>query len=191
MKKRLPRLVRTWSDPYTGPPKHDVPPDSPVIMSRPAGAYAVGVTALATMLGASTPAWAHRAADTPAMFSAGLVVSSHLHGVTVFVSLLFGALVALIGLGLRRPRRLVWFLAILVLVLAFQAGFHAAHHMGGSDQCVVALATAHLVASPVEVVTVDPVTTPRLRDVLSTPAVQITRHRPVPHEGRAPPHSTV
>jgi hypothetical protein len=142
------------------------------------------------MLGASTPAWAHRAADAPALFSAGLAASSGLHGV-IIVSLLFGALVALIGLGLRRPRRLVWFLAILLLVLAFQAGLHAAHHIGGSDQCVVAMATAHLVASPVEVVTIDPVTAPRLRATLSPPPVQVTLHRPAPHEGRAPPHSTV
>jgi hypothetical protein len=160
-------------------------------MRRPARAYSAGVTALLAMLVASTPAWAHRAADAPAMFSAGLAATSGLHGGTAAVSLLLGALVALLGLGLRRPRRLVGFLTILLLVLAFQAGLHAAHHVGEPDQCVVAMATAHLVASPVEVVTVDPVAAPVLHAALLTPPVRVTLERPAPHEGRGPPGSTV
>ena len=103
-------------------------------------------------------------------------------------------LAARIGLGLRRPRRLAAGLAILLLVLTFEAGLHAAHHVGEPDRpatCVVAMATAHLVGSPVEVVTVDPGAAPLLHATPPAPSVQVTLHRPAPHKGRAPPHSTI
>ncbi|HXJ78740.1 MAG TPA: hypothetical protein VMS64_08685 [Candidatus Methylomirabilis sp.] len=160
-------------------------------MKRLARQYLVGATALLGVLLASMPSSAHQAASAPAVLSATVTSSPAVDDNTVTLGLLLLAFAALIVVGFRWPRRLVAPLAILLLVLAFQAGLHAAHHMGGADQCVVALATAHLVASPAEVVTVDLVAAPRFHAAPSAPLVQVTLHRPVPHEGRGPPHSTV
>jgi hypothetical protein len=143
---------------------------------------------------APTPSWAHQAVTAPAVSAATVTYSSAPHDDTVIASLLFAALVALIGSALRRPRRLVAGLTILLLVLTFEAGLHSAHHVGELDQsaaCVVAMATAHLVGSPVDAVTVDPVAAPLLHATLSAPPVRVPLHRPTSHKGRAPPDSIV
>ena len=142
--------------------------------------YIVGAAAFLVLLLAPTPSWAHEAVRAPAQSATDAAWNAAPHDDTVIASLIFTALAALIGFSLRRPRRLVASLAILLLVLTFEAGLHSAHHVGEPDQsaaCVVAMATAHLVGNPVEVVTVDPGAAPLLHATPPPPSVQVTLHR--------------
>jgi hypothetical protein len=79
-------------------------------------------------------------------------------------------------------------------VFAVEAGVHSVHHVGDPVQaaaCTVAAATAHLVGSPVDVVGIDPIIALALDGVTWSPPTRALLHRPAPHEGRAPPASTV
>jgi hypothetical protein len=146
------------------------------------------------LLGA-TSSWAHQDARASAVTAAASVTEGPgLPGGTDGGALLFAALAAGIGFGLRRPRRVAAGLVILLPVLAFEAGLHSVHHVGAPHQaaaCAVGVATAHLAGNVVEVVTVDPIAAPSLHTALPAPSAPVALHRPSPHEGRAPPASTV
>lgn len=160
-------------------------------MKRPGLVDVLGCAVGAMLLG-STTAWAHGPA-TSAAPGVGINATSDL-AAAADSALLLGVLAVGIALSLCRPRRLVAGLAMLVLVLAFEAGLHSAHHVGAPREaaaCSVAVATAHLSGSPVEAVTLDPDAAPVFRGELPGPRAPVARHRPVPHEGRAPPASTV
>lgn len=116
-------------------------------------AYIVAAAAFLVVLLAPTPSWAHETVSAPALSATDAAYRAAPHDDTVIASLIFTVLAAPIGFGLRRPRRLAAALAILLLILTFEAGLHSAHHVGEPGQsatCVVAMATAHLVGSPVE-----------------------------------------
>jgi hypothetical protein len=84
--------------------------------------------------------------------------------------------------------------AIVFGVFAVETGVHSVHHMGDPIQtaaCTVAAATAHLAAGAVDVVVFDPIIALAPDSVLWSPPTRALLHRPSPHEGRAPPASTV
>jgi hypothetical protein len=163
---------------------------------RPERTYTVGATAFLVAVLGPASSWAHQAVSASAVLRASVTEWSGLPGDSDSNSdgLLLAALAAGIGLALRRPRRLAAGLVILLLVLAFEAGLHSVHHVGDADHaaaCAVGVATAHLAGNPVEVVTIDPIAAPSLDTALPAPPAPVTLHRPAPHEGRAPPASTV
>jgi hypothetical protein len=160
-------------------------------MKRPGLADALASATGAILLGPMT-ASAHGPATSSAPAIAVRATSDLAAAATS--AILLGALAVGIALGLRRPRRLVAGLAMLVLVLASEAGLHSAHHVGAprdAAACSVAVTTAHLSGSPVEAVTIAPDAAPMFRGDLPARRVAVARHRPAPHEGRAPPASTV
>jgi hypothetical protein len=149
------------------------------------------VAALLVMVFGPVSAWAHDAVRIPYERTPGLYASIDPSG---RACLLLAAILIGTRFGLRRPRGLVAGVAIVFGVFAVETGVHSVHHMGDPIQaaaCTVAAATAHLVGNPVDVVGMDPIIAPALDSVPWFPPTRALLHRPSPHEGRAPPASTV
>jgi hypothetical protein len=163
-------------------------------MRRPGFTHTVGAAAalLVVLLGPLS-AWAHEAGApvTSGAISSGWAARP---GDADLGGLLIAAVALGIRFGLRRPRRLVPGLVILLAVFAFEEALHSAHHLRDPLQaaaCKVAVATAHLAASPLDAVDVHPIITPPLHPLLSTQPTAVALRRPAPHEGRAPPAASI
>ena len=115
-------------------------------------------------------------------------------GLAGMAGFLLAAAAVAIGLGLRRPRRMGAVLAVVFLVVfAFEAGLHSAHHLGDplrAAACTVAVATAHLAAAPLDAVSIEPPNAPVLRAGRSAEPTPVTLHPPASHDSRAPPALT-
>jgi hypothetical protein len=131
-----------------------------------------------------SPSWAH---DRPAPIrDLTAAPTSDTDG------LLLGSMAAVIALGLGRRRRLAVALAIVLPVLGFEVGLHSTHHLGEpvrAAECAVAVAAIHLSGTPVDAPGLDLTVTRAPDPAPPDLRVQVTQHRPAPHEGRAPPAS--
>ncbi len=137
----------------------------------------------------ATAAWAHDGRH-PTVLAAGPVKDpiSEPRGAPVLPVLV--ALAAASALGVSRRSRLALSVAGLLLVLDFEAGLHAVHHLDNparAAECATAVATAHLTGTLVDGVTADPIDIPALHPVQFEDPTPVVLRPPAPYIGRAPP----
>jgi len=152
---------------------------------------AVGVAlSLLLLAAAATASWAHDGPHPPAAGTPP-VADATADADGAWVAPLLVALVAAGALGIGRRRRLALGLAVLLVILGFEANVHAMHHLDNPTQaagCAVAVATAHVLTDTV----VDGVAT-ELTAIRPLYVVRSARpapagpRSPAPHAGRAPP----
>jgi len=97
------------------------------------------------------------------------------------------------ALAIRRARPRVVSLALLLVVMGFEARVHAVHHLDDPARaaaCAVAVATAHLTGNPAEAPPTDLLPGPALYPVTPGRPLPVAARLPAPHESRAPPAST-
>jgi hypothetical protein len=151
----------------------------------------IGLSLTVLLAVTATASWAHDGSHLPVLVT-GSVADPISEPGGAPVLLLVVALAAASALGASRPRRRVLSVVVLFLVLEFEAGLHAVHHLDDparAAECATAVATAHLTGSPVDRVTAEPVDILALHSVPSEIPTPVAQRPPAPYAGRAPPTS--
>jgi hypothetical protein len=141
----------------------------------------------------ATASWAHDGPHPPVLIIESPADPISAGGGAPVLPLLV-AVAAASALGAFRRRHLAVSVVVLLVVLEFEAGLHAVHHLGEparAAECATAVATAHQTGSLVEGVTSDPIDLVVLHPVRSELPTPVGLRPHAPYVSRAPPPSTV
>jgi hypothetical protein len=154
--------------------------------------FCVGLSLTLLFAVTATASWAHHGPHPPVLVAGSVADPISGPGGSPALPLLV-ALAAAGALGASRRRHLALSVVILLLVLEFETGLHAVHHLGEparAAECATAAATAHLIGSLVDGgVTAEPVDILALHPVGLDFPTPVAQRPPAPYVGRSPPTS--
>ncbi len=153
--------------------------------------FYVGLSLMLLLAVTATASWAHDGLHPPVLGtgSGGDPISEP--GGDPVLPLLV-AFAAASALEASRRRRLALSVVVLLLVLEFETGLHAVHHLGEparATECTTTVATAHLTGGLVAGVTAEPVDIQALHPVSLDFPTPVAQRPPAPYVGRSPPTS--
>lgn len=148
----------------------------------------VAMTVALLLTGAASVSWAHMAAPPSVLAAAPAADPDDTHRAADSLLLLVLAVAG--ALAASRSRRFALGLVVLLVVLGFEAGLHAAHHLDDPARaagCAVAATLTHLTGSPIEGVAADVVMLCAPYPILPGLPAPVAQRPHAPHAGRAPP----